>query len=113
MLENLNEAINGLQLNGHPEQRLPHNLNVFVPGIESRSLVLELQGLVALSTGSACSTAEVEPSHVIKALGFGVQRAHGSVRYGLGRFTTAEEVRTVIGSTISVVTGWAADFTET
>ena len=103
MLENLNEAINGLQLNGHPEQRLPHNLNVFVPGIESRSLVLELQGLVALSTGSACSTAEVEPSHVIKALGFGVQRAHGSVRYGLGRFTTAEEVRTVIGSTISVV----------
>ena len=103
MLNSLRESIIGLELNGHRELRLPHNLNVFIPGIESRSLVLELQGLVALSTGSACSTAQVQPSHVIEALGFGVQRAHSSVRFGLGRFTTADEVRTVISSSIMVI----------
>ncbi len=103
MLNHLRECIDGLELNGHPKFRLPHNVNIFVPGIESRSLVLELQGIAAISTGSACSTAEVEPSHVIKALGFGVERAHSSIRFGLGRFTTSDEVRFVSSSFIRVV----------
>ena len=56
--------------------------------------MLELRDVVALSTGSACTTARVEPSHVILALGFSEERAHHSLRIGLGRFTTDEEVRT-------------------
>lgn len=92
MLDTLRTRIVGLERNGHPTVRLPHNLNVHVPGIESRALLLELRDTVALSTGSACTTAKVEPSHVILALGSGERRAHCSVRFGLGRFTTQEEV---------------------
>jgi cysteine desulfurase len=83
--EGIQANIEGVQLNGHPTQRLPHNLSVFIPGVESRSLVVKLKHDVALSTGSACTTAKVEPSHVILALGFGEERAYGSVRFGLGR----------------------------
>lgn len=89
--EGIQATIEGVQLNGHPTQRLPHNLNFYIPGVESRSLIVQLKHDVALSTGSACTTAKVEPSHVILALGFDEERAHGSVRLGLGRNNTEED----------------------
>ena len=78
-------------VNGHPTERLPHNLNVSIRGIESRSLVVQLKN-VAIATGSACTTAKLEPSHVILALGFGEQRAHSAVRMGVGRGNDAEQL---------------------
>ena len=96
MLAELRENIDGAERNGHPTERLPHNLNVYVPGVESRALVLDLRDLVAFSTGSACTTAKIETSHVIRALGFPDYRAHGSFRFGLGRSTTQDEVKTVV-----------------
>jgi cysteine desulfurase len=92
----IQEHIEGVQLNGHPTQRLPHNLSVYIPGVESRSLVVKLKHDVALSTGSACTTAKVEPSHVILALGFGEERAHGSVRFGLGRENIVRDIDLII-----------------
>lgn len=84
-------AVGGISLNGHPERRLPHNLSVFIESVEAKSLIMGLPDL-AFSTGAACSTAHVEPSHVIQALGLGAQRAHGTIRLGLGRSTTDTEV---------------------
>ena len=103
MFEDWYQGILGVERNGHPTKRLPHNLNIYVPGVESRALMLELRDVVALSTGSACTTARVEPSHVILALGFNEERSHHSLRIGLGRFTRQEEVRTVIGALIEAV----------
>jgi cysteine desulfurase len=82
-------------LNGHPTQRLPHNLNMSINGVESRSLIVQLKN-IALSTGSACTSAEVKPSHVILALGFGEERAHSAIRFGLGRANTDEQINSAI-----------------
>jgi len=84
--------LDNVQLNGHPTQRLPHNLNIAIPGVESRALLVQLKGDVALSAGSACTTAKVEPSHVILALGYGEERAYCSVRLGLGRENAETDV---------------------
>jgi cysteine desulfurase len=94
--EGLQANIEGIELNGHPTQRLPHNLNIFIPGIESRALVVELKHEIAMSTGSACTTAKVEPSHVILALGYDEDHAHKTVRFGLGRKNTEIEVDIVV-----------------
>ena len=91
----LQERITGIALNGHPTERLPHNLNVYIPGVESRAFIAGLQDL-AIATGSACTSASVEPSHVITALGFGEERAHCSLRFGLGRNNDAAQVSYVI-----------------
>ncbi|MCG8608547.1 cysteine desulfurase [bacterium] len=88
----LQEGIEGIEMNGHSMKRLPHNLSVTLPGIQSDSLLVQLKHDVAISTGSACTTATVEPSHVILALGFGEERAHTSLRFGLGRFNTEADV---------------------
>lgn len=92
ILQQMRDELPGVERNGHLVDRLPGNLNVHIPGVESRALVLDLNDDVSFSTGSACTTAVVEPSHVILALGLGEQRAHESVRFGLGRNTTADEV---------------------
>ena len=91
LLAGLRERIDGLTLNGHPTERLPHNLNIYIPGVESRAFIAGLKDL-AIATGSACTSASVEPSHVIMALGFGEQRAHGSLRFGLGRGNDQQQV---------------------
>jgi cysteine desulfurase len=78
-------------LNGAPERRLPGNLNLSFPGIAAPDLMAACPAL-ALSSGSACTAAEVEPSYVLRALGLGDALAAASIRIGLGRFTTAEEV---------------------
>jgi cysteine desulfurase len=96
VLEGLKSELDSVELNGHPSQRLPNNLSVALAGIESRSLLVQLKHDVALSTGSACTTAKVEPSHVILALGFGEIRAHQSVRFGLGRENTEADVDFVV-----------------
>lgn len=92
----LQATLNSVELNGHPAQRLPHNLSVAIPGVESRSLLVQLKKDVALSTGSACTTAAVEPSHVLLALGYGEERAHCSLRFGLGRENTENDVSFVV-----------------
>ena len=71
---------------------MPNNLNFYIHGIEAKSLVVQLKNDLAISTGSACTTAIVEPSHVILALGYGEQRAYSSIRIGIGRYTTEEEI---------------------
>jgi cysteine desulfurase len=95
--DSLYQALRGgipdLRLNGHPDRRLAGNLNVCIPGIVSESLIIALADDVAFSTGSACTTAAVEPSHVLKALGLSSTDAHASVRLGFGRHTNAAEVR--------------------
>jgi cysteine desulfurase len=92
----LQAQLDDVKLNGHLTQRLPHNLSVAILGVESRSLLVQLKHDVALSTGSACTTAKVEPSHVILALGHGEERAHCSVRFGLGRENTEADVDFVV-----------------
>lgn len=90
----LQEAVPSIELNGPLMNgpRLPHNLNVFLPGIESRSLIVQLKRDLSISTGSACATAKVEASHVLLALGHSADRAHQSLRFGLGRNTKCEDV---------------------
>jgi len=81
-----------IQLNGHPSERLPHNLNVSIPGLESKALIVQLKD-IAISAGSACTTTSVEPSHVILALGSGEARAHSAIRISVGRFNTPDQVK--------------------
>jgi len=82
----------GAELNGHPTQRLAHNLNMYFKGVESKALIQSVNSQLAISASSACTTDQVEPSHVILALGFDLARAHCSVRFGLGRFSKHEDV---------------------
>jgi cysteine desulfurase len=78
-------------LNGHPEERLPGNLNLSFAYVQGEALLMALRN-VAVSSGSACTSASVEPSYVLRAVGLDDDLAHGSIRFGLGRFTTPEEV---------------------
>lgn len=83
----------GALLNGHETERLPHNINVCFPGVESKAIVNSVSGKFAISAGSACTAQTVEPSHVILAMGYGEERAHSSIRIGMGRFNTYEEIK--------------------
>jgi cysteine desulfurase len=85
-------SIPGVQLNGDPLHRLPHTLNISFPTQDSNSLLLRFNKKIALSAGSACTSATLEPSYVLKAMGFEDQRAYSALRFGLGRFNTAEEL---------------------
>jgi cysteine desulfurase len=91
LLEQLAGGLEAVTVNGSLEHRLPGNLNVSFAGVNAESLLMSLPE-VALSTGSACSSAVAEPSHVLRALGIGEDLAHSSVRFGLGRFNTADEI---------------------
>ncbi|MEK7371242.1 MAG: IscS subfamily cysteine desulfurase [candidate division NC10 bacterium] len=79
-------------LNGHPEKRLPHNLNISFSYVEGESVLMGLNKEAALASGSACTSATLEPSYVISALGVDAELAHSSIRFGLHRFTSEEEV---------------------
>lgn len=89
------DSIDLLHLNGCRAHRLPGNLNVSFPYVEGESLMMALKD-VAVSSGSACTSASLEPSHVLKAMGVGDELAHTSIRFSLGRFNTAEEVDHVV-----------------
>jgi cysteine desulfurase len=90
-------------VNGHLERRLPHNLNVSFAYVEGESVLMGLNKDVALASGSACTSATLEPSYVISALGVDSELAHSSIRFGLHRFTTEEEVDFVGRRTVEVV----------
>ena len=89
------ERLDELRLNGHPTDRLCGNLNVAFGYVEGESLIMGLND-VAVSSGSTCTSAALEPSHVLKAMGVREDLAHGSIRFGLGRFNTEEEVDFVV-----------------
>lgn len=95
--------LEGIHLNGHPTQRLPGNLNISVEGVDGSALLLGLQPVMAVSSGSACSSATTAPSHVLTALGHSEQLAYASIRFGIGRFNTAEEIDKVAQHTISTI----------
>jgi cysteine desulfurase len=91
-----------LYINGSMEHRLPHNLNVSFAYVEGESLLMGIND-VAVSSGSACTSATLEPSYVLKALGVGEDLAHTSIRFGLGRFNSEEEVDYVADRLVQVV----------
>jgi len=97
LIEGLGEKIDHIRLNGHPRKRLPNNINLSVDFVEGESLLLnlDLEGICA-STGSACSSASPEPSHVLLALGLPAEQAHGSLRFTLGRENTEADVERVL-----------------
>jgi len=94
LMAGLFERLEDVYLNGHPTQRLPGNLNVSFAYVEGESLLMGIND-IAVSSGSACTSATLEPSYVIRALGTDEELAHSSIRFGLGRFNTEEEVEYV------------------
>jgi cysteine desulfurase len=95
-------GLEGVALNGHPQERLAGNLNLCFDFVEAEALLMALPG-VALSSGSACTSATLEPSHVLRAIGLDDERAHSSVRFGLGRFNTEAEVDWLAGRVVEEV----------
>ena len=95
-------ALDEVFINGSMEHRLPHNLNMSFAYVEGESLLMGIND-IAVSSGSACTSATLEPSYVLKALGLGDDMAHTSIRFGLGRFNTDAEVDYVADKVISVV----------
>ncbi|MCL0093641.1 cysteine desulfurase NifS [Dehalococcoidia bacterium] len=97
LIEGLLERIDRLTLNGHPTKRLPNNVNVSIEFVEGESILLnlDLEGIAA-STGSACSSSSLEPSHVLLALGLPPELAHGSLRFTMGLYTTEEDIGRVL-----------------
>ncbi len=101
LIQRVLERIDHVYLNGHPQRRLPNNVNVSVEFVEGESMCLnlDLEGICA-STGSACSSSSLEPSHVLMAIGIPAERGHSSLRFTLGKWTTEAE----IDRTIEVLT---------
>jgi cysteine desulfurase len=100
--EGIFKGLEELHVNGSMTHRLPHNLNVSFAYVDGESLLMGIND-VAVSSGSACTSAKMEPSYVLKALGVGEDLAHSSIRFGLGRFNTQEEVEYVIQRMVEVV----------
>jgi len=106
----ITDSLDEVYLNGHPSERLPGNLNLSFAYIEGESMLMGLNGSahadlppIAVSSGSACTSATLEPSYVLKALGVGDELAHTSIRFGIGRFNTQEEIDYVAERVISEV----------
>ncbi|MDZ7954435.1 cysteine desulfurase family protein [Nostoc sp. DedQUE09] len=95
--------VEGIHLNGHPQQRLAGNLSISVEGVDGAALLLGLQPVMAISSGSACSSANTAPSHVLTALGHPQQLAYASIRFGIGRFNTEEEIDIVAKHAIATI----------
>jgi cysteine desulfurase len=97
------QTLDGIELNGHATQRLPGNLNLSVAGVDGQALAIGLQSFVAVSSGSACTSAKTEPSHVLTSLGRSVEQAYASIRFGIGRFTTPQEINQVVDQTVRLI----------
>ncbi len=95
MLKTFTEVIGDIRLNGDPDNHLPNNLNICFEGVRSENLIMNLRN-IAVSTGSACTSASLKPSHVLKAIGLSDDLAKSSIRFGIGRFNTDEEIDYVI-----------------
>ena len=100
--QGITRELDQVQLNGHPTARHPGNVNLSFAYVEGESLLMGIDD-IAVSSGSACTSASLEPSYVLKAMGKGDELAHSSIRYGFGRFTTEEEVDYVAEKTVEVV----------
>lgn len=100
--DGLREHVGQVHVNGSMEHRLPQNLNVSIQGVAGDALLMAMDD-VAVSSGAACTTASAEPSHVLKALGVSDELARASIRFGLSRFTTEEEIDYVIAKVAAVV----------
>jgi len=100
--DRLTTELDEVYINGSWEHRLPHNLNISFAYVEGESLLMGIND-IAVSSGSACTSATLEPSYVLKALGMGDDLAHSSIRFGVGRFNTQEEVAYVADRVIEVV----------
>jgi cysteine desulfurase len=98
----LESNLDYVQVNGNMERHLPGNLNMSFVYVEGESLLMGIND-IAVSSGSACTSATLEPSYVLKALGLGDEIAHSSIRFGLGRFNTKAEVDYVADKLIEVV----------
>jgi cysteine desulfurase len=96
------DRINEVSVNGHPVERLPGNLNLGFAYVRGEALLMALKN-VAVSSGSACTSADPEPSYVLRALGLPDELAHASLRFGLGRFNTEEEVDAVVNEVVQAV----------
>jgi cysteine desulfurase len=96
MWTTLQGKLDEIYLNGSWEHRLPNNLNISFAYVEGEAIMLGIKE-IACSSGSACTSASLEPSYVLRALGVDVELAHTSIRFGFGRFTTKEEVDRAIG----------------
>ena len=100
--QGITKELDEVYLNGHPVERLPNNLNLSFAYVEGEALMMGFREL-AVSSGSACTSASLEPSYVLKAMGVGEELAHTSIRFGLGRFTTAEEVDFAVEKVVATV----------
>jgi cysteine desulfurase len=95
--------LDGIALNGHPTQRLAGNLNVSVAGVDGQALLLGLQPVIAVSAGSACTSAKAKPSHVLTAIGRSEELAYASIRFGIGRYNTEAEIDRAIEVTVATI----------
>ncbi|BAQ61409.1 cysteine desulfurase [Geminocystis sp. NIES-3708] len=95
--------LDGIYLNGDLNQRLSGNLNISIDGVDGSALLLALQSVMAVSSGSACSSNSTKPSHVLKALGHSDKLAKASLRFGIGRFNTQEEIEKVAQFTVKTI----------
>lgn len=102
MIDAFTSQLDDVYLNGHPTERLPNNVNLSFLHVEDNALMMSMKD-IAVSTGSACSSAHPEPSHVLKALKLPTDRLHSAIRFGLGRFTTIEEVDYVVSRVVETV----------
>jgi cysteine desulfurase len=103
MWDRFEDELDDVVLNGHPEKRIPNNLNVSFVGVENKALVQNLQPEIAVSAGSACTTGKVEASHVLQALGGDEDLWHSAIRFGLGKDNTMEEIEYATDQVIQAV----------
>lgn len=92
----------GITANGHPSERLPNNASITFRGVDADRLMMDVKDL-ALSTGSACSSATPSRSHVLQAIGLSHDEVRSTLRFGVGRFTTGEEVSYAVGRIVETV----------
>jgi len=103
LVADLQRELPDVVLNGHPAERLPNNASLTIGGVGADRLMMDMKDL-AVSTGSACSSATPSPSHVLQAIGLKAEDVRSTLRFGLGRFTTDEEISYAVGRIIETVT---------
>jgi len=103
MWNRLNDELDDIVLNGHPKDRIPNNLNISFTGVENKALVKNLQPEIAVSAGSACTTGQVEASHVLQAITDDEDRWHNAIRFGFGKDNTKEEIEYATDEVIKIV----------
>ena len=112
MWEKLKKEFPGCRLNGSFESRHPGNINVVLPGIDAKSLIGNLQPEIAISTGSACASGILEPSHVLRAIGLDTVDSESSIRISIGRYTTHKETEYAVDRIVSAARAYESEFSD-